>query len=276
MKKTTSKNLSNRLLKYGAFSAAMLGVANASGQIVYTDIADETADATNPIISIDIDVDGTGDYLLAINPTDVQLAAIFPANSSMASAYNSNAIVGVSGSSSYFYASNLDAGEQIDGTNTVLTNIRADFNYDSCASAGSQFCDGMDGYVGLHFKIAGNTHYGWARIQVAADATSIILKDFAYNSVPGEAIIAGNTTLQVAQFSVNDIRVVALNKNINLYNLPDSASYNLYATSGQSVMSGKTNDSSYSIEATSMSTGVYILELKDTATNAVIRKKIVL
>ena len=38
MKKTTKKNLSNRLARYGALTVAIAGVADASGQIVYTDL----------------------------------------------------------------------------------------------------------------------------------------------------------------------------------------------------------------------------------------------
>ncbi|MEZ4792699.1 MAG: hypothetical protein R2783_04320 [Gelidibacter sp.] len=234
MKKITSKNLSDRLAKYGAFSVAILGAANASGQIVYTDIADETVDATNPRVAIDIDVDGTGDYLFGAGSSP-GFAFMFPASASTAPSFNSNAIVGVA-NSNYAYPSNLAFGDPINSTNGVFSNDRGDLNYSSCAYSGSQFCSGNDGYVGLHFKIGANTHYGWVRIQVAADATSIIIKDFAYNTTPGDPINAGQTTLSVDEFTVNDVRVVALNKSIALYNLPESTSYNLYSTSGQTVM----------------------------------------
>lgn len=275
MKKTTSENLSNRLAKYGAFSVAILGAANASGQIVYTDIADETVDALNPRVAIDIDQDGTGDYLFGSRTSAPNFVFMFPASASTAASYNSNAMVGFA-SSGFYYPSNLTAGDPINNTNGVFSSARGDFNYNGCAYPGSQFCDGMDGFVGLHFKIGANTHYGWVRIQVASNASNIVIKDFAYNTTPGESIDAGQTTLSIDEFSVNDVRVVALNKSIALYNLPESTNYNLYSISGQSVMQGKTNDATYVIEASSMATGVYILELNDTATNAVIRKKIVL
>ncbi|MCK7590314.1 T9SS type A sorting domain-containing protein [Subsaxibacter sp. CAU 1640] len=275
MKKITSENLSERLVKYGAFSAAILGAANASGQIVYTDIADITVDATNPRAAIDIDVDGTGDYLFGSRTTAPNFVFMFPASASTAASYNSNAMVGFA-SSGFYYPSNLAAGDPINNTNGIFSSARGDFNYNACAYPGSQFCDGMDGYVGLHFKIGANTHYGWVRVQVAANASNVIIKDFAYNTTPGQSINAGQTTLSVDEFNVNDIRVVALNKNISLFNLPQSTSYNLFSTSGQSVLKGVTNNDTYVIEAASVATGVYVLELNDTATNAVIRKKVVL
>ena len=276
MKKSTSENLSNRLLKYGAFSAALLGVANASGQIIYTDIADETVDALNPRVALDIDVDGTGDYLFGANSSSIGFAFMFPASTSSAPSLNSNGIVGFN-NSSYNYVSNLVAGDIINSTNGILTGVRGDFNYSSCAFPGSEFCDGNDAFVGLHFKIGANTHYGWVRIQVAPSAASIIIKDFAYNATPEGPIEAGQTsTLSVDTFTMNNVRVVSLNKSIALYNLPGNTSYNLFSATGQSLLSGTTNNQTYVIEASTMASGIYILELNDTANNSLIRKKIVL
>ena len=134
MKKSTSENLSERLVKYGAFSAAMLGMANANGQISYTDIADVTVDATNPRVAIDIDGDGTNDYLFGTRTTAPGFAFIFPSPSSDASSYNSNAIVGFSGAgtyTNYFYPSNLASGDPIDSTNNIFSSARGDFHFDS-------------------------------------------------------------------------------------------------------------------------------------------------
>ncbi len=278
MKKTTSENLSKRLVKYSAFSAAILGIANASGQIIYTDITDETVDALNPRVAIDINNDAIGDYVLGAQNSPQNFAFMFPASASSAMNYNSNGIVGFdnnNASAPYFYASNLAPGAIVDSNNSVNLMARTDFNYDGCYS-NSQFCDGEDGYVGLHIKIGANTHYGWVRIQVAASGENIIIKDYAYNSVPDEPILVGQTTLNINNISINNIRVVALDKIITLYNLPESTSYNLFSTSGQSVLKGITNNQTYKIEASTLSTGVYILEMIDSSTNSMIRKKIVL
>ncbi|MGI9593658.1 MAG: hypothetical protein ACR2MH_03575, partial [Patiriisocius sp.] len=56
MKKNTSKKLAKRLAQYGALSAAVLGAADATGQVTYTDV--------NPDIVLDLgdtfDIDFTG------------------------------------------------------------------------------------------------------------------------------------------------------------------------------------------------------------------------
>ena len=45
---------------------------------------------------------------------------------------------------------------------------------------------------------------------------------------------------------------------------------------GQEVLKGSTNQGDHVIEATSLASGVYIVELGDTKTNAFYRKKVVL
>jgi len=279
MKKSTSENLSERLVKYGTVSAAMLGMANAQGQINYTDIADITVDATNPRVAIDIDGDGTNDYLFGTRTTAPGFAFIFPSPSSAASSYNSNGIVGLSALGSYgtyFYPSNMTSGAPINATNNVFFSGRGDFNFNSCFYSGSQFCDGMDGFVGLHFKIGANTHYGWARIQVASDATSITIKDYAYNTVAEESINIGQTTLGIENSSLQDIRIVTLNKSISLFNLPEGTTYNLFSISGQLVLNGSTKNDTYVIEADALASGIYVLELNNITNNSVVKKKVIL
>jgi hypothetical protein len=45
---------------------------------------------------------------------------------------------------------------------------------------------------------------------------------------------------------------------------------------GQEVLKGSTNERDFVIEVPTLASGVYILELGDTNTNVVIRKKVVL
>lgn len=276
MKKTTSEKLSNRLAKYGAFSAAILGVSNASGQIVYTDIADETV-SPGAFYSLDLNNDGTGDYSFLVG-SGGSVAVVFPIESSMASAYNANAFVGVQGPvySSFYYPSNLNSGATIDAASPTFSGARGDLNFSSCAYSSSQFCGGTDGFIGFKFEVGANTHYGWARILVAADASSIIIKDYAFNATPDGPINAGQT-LSVDESNLAAINIVAMNKNISLSNLTSPMNFNIFSVSGQVVLKGNTNGGdNYVIEANSMASGIYILELNDSNTNSVIRKKIVL
>ncbi|WP_299455215.1 GEVED domain-containing protein [uncultured Microscilla sp.] len=52
--------------------------------------------------------------------------------------------------------------------------------------------NGQTAYVGIRFSANGNTHYGWLKLQVAANGQSYKLLEYAYNEAPGEPIKAGN------------------------------------------------------------------------------------
>jgi hypothetical protein len=50
-------------------------------------------------------------------------------------------------------------------------------------------------YLGLKFTIAGQTHYGWARVEVKAKGSNITatLTGYAYETIPNQPIITGFT-----------------------------------------------------------------------------------
>lgn len=109
------------------------------------------------------------------------------------------------------------------------------------------------------------------------DADSWVIKDYANNSTPNASIDAGEgIPLGVDDNVFSGIKIVALNKNIALFNLPQQTNYRLFSLTVQSVLNGKIANSTHVIEANTLATDVYIIELKDTDSNAVIRKKIVL
>src|ERR1700683_4495618 len=50
-------------------------------------------------------------------------------------------------------------------------------------------------YLGLRFKIKGKTHFGWARLSVQVQNHTVVgtLTGYAYETIPGKAIKAGQT-----------------------------------------------------------------------------------
>jgi hypothetical protein len=63
--------------------------------------------------------------------------------------------------------------------------------------AGGNWAGVTNRYLGLKFKINGKTHYGWARlsVQISSDHRRITatLTGFAYETIPGKSIKAGQT-----------------------------------------------------------------------------------
>jgi len=283
MKKITSQKLSKRLVKYGALSVAIAGVADASGQIIYTDIADVGGGGV--LYQIDLNNDAIPDFavrhfnsLTSSSSSTYNILACAPSNSGA-----SDAVLGVGGA--FVYPFDLSSGAVISNSATSWNNDGFQtMNYNSCAYGGSNWCANEgDKYLGLKFTILNGpgpgddtVHYGWARIEVGATSSDWLIKDYAYNTTPDEAITAGQMVLGLEDNTLNKIKIVALNKSIAMFNLPQQTNYRLFSLTGQSVLNGNIENSTHVIEANTLATGVYILELEDGDTNAVIRKKVVL
>jgi hypothetical protein len=62
--------------------------------------------------------------------------------------------------------------------------------------SGGNWLDVKNRYLGVRFKINGETHYGWARlnIEVTANAIFTVLTGYAYDTVAGQKILAGQTS----------------------------------------------------------------------------------
>jgi len=268
MKKTTRKNLSKRLVKYGALSIALAGVANANGQIDYTDVdPDFVGNDTN--IGLDLNNDGIDDFTIF----DVADPAV-----GIKGLVSGNSFVG--SQPSYIYPFALNSGDPISSGQTTWFNSSnlGTLNYISCYNGAgeSNWCGVTDKYLGLRFQITGNTHYGWARLDVSLSGDSYTLKDYAYNTTPDEALNAGQQTLSIENHELSSIKVVAFDKNINLSNLPETTNYRVLSITGKTVLEGIITDNNYVIEARGIATGIYIIELTDVNSNKVLKKKIVL
>ncbi|MGM5468690.1 T9SS type A sorting domain-containing protein [Flavobacteriaceae bacterium LMO-SS05] len=281
MKKTTSQKFSKRLAQYGALSAAIASMTglNAQELIGYTDIPDYSG-TPDPYYIIDFDGDATNDFVI-YSTTYGLYGYVYGVNKVLGSVYSfissySSSNIGLI----YPFALNNDA--IISGGQNSWINQYYDFDYgwnilnvNSCGYG--VWCDVTNKYIGIQFKIGPNTHYGWARLDVGMNGNVWTLKDYAYHMTPNTQIRAGQTTsLGIDDNVFSKIKVIALKKSIGLYNLPEETTYNVLNMTGQLVLNGNTQNRNHVIEAPTLTSGVYIVELADTNSNGVIRKKIVL
>ncbi len=254
MKKITSK----KLLNYGAMSAAILGAADVTGQIVYTDLDPDQSLATGDAFPIDINDDGTDDFSIDIfDAAGGPGAVVFPG---INGSTNSNGFVGFN-SGNYNYPSLLQQDAVIDGTTPSFTSARGDLNFYGCAYTNSQWCDTVtDGFLGLVFQLAGNTHYGWVRMDVSADASSIVVKDYAFNSTPDEQILAGQTViLGVESQAFNGFTYFVDNTNtLNLKANSAMESVAIHNILGQEVISQKLGSTNEIVNLSALKSGVYL------------------
>lgn len=274
MKKTTlkhSESLTKRLAKYGALTAAIAGVADASGQIIYTDVDPDFASA-DANIGLDMNNDTNFDFVLI----DSAAPAIGIGNYMSASG---NGFLG-SQPGAYVYPFALISGDTISSGQTTWFNGAGagTLNYVSCYNGGgsSNWCGVTDKYLGLRFTVGADTFYGWARLDVSLSGDQFILKDYAYNSVAGEAIDAGQT-LSVSELKIPKAYYInCVDRFVTISNIQGAANYKVISLSGQTVLTSSTRLENQTVDLNGLASGIYIVEVSNEESSKVNRKKIVL
>jgi hypothetical protein len=94
--------------------------------------------------------------------------------------------------------SNLNVAELL--ASGIAIGAGADFYKAHAVVTQFVICSGgtysAGGYLGLEFQINGQTHYGWAQVNIfaAGQRMRTTLVDFAYETTPGQAIKTGQTS----------------------------------------------------------------------------------
>jgi hypothetical protein len=254
------KNTSKKVLNYAAISAAILGTADAAGQIVYTDIADVTIDTGGDFLGIDFDDDGIVDINVGLLNFTGGPGAV--ANGSDGTSFNGNGIVGVP-ASGFYYPSNLADGVTVDGGSPILTSVRGDMYVYACYP-NSQWCgEVVDGFLGAKFDVGGNSHYGWVRLDVLSNGAggvgTMIFKDFAYESTPDTGIDTGDTgPLGIGDQAFNDFNYFIADNKLNLSAAIAMEQVTVHNVLGQQVIDRALDGTNASIDIAALKSGIYL------------------
>jgi len=280
MKKPTSENLTKRLAQYGALSAAVIGVTEMNSQnIVHVDLSPnyfnggiDSVDGT-PFYPLNFDSNSLIDFsfrgLGSVSHPIAEITASPGFNSFLADSSGFPLYLNYSDPINSMPSSSAWVNAYPYG----LLNASSCFN----GYGNSNWCDNKTNkYLGLRFKIGTETHYGWVKLDINASGSRFTIKEYAYVEQADIGLTAGLTTLGVENASISKIKIVSSNKTIKLYNLPEQTQYQVFSITGQLALKGTTSGKTDVINATSESKGIYFIELKDTESNTVMRKKIVL
>ncbi|NVK27149.1 MAG: hypothetical protein HWE14_03840 [Flavobacteriia bacterium] len=205
------KDQKKKLQQYTALASTVLGAGVANGQIVYTDIADTTIDTHEGYYDVDMDNDGSPDfriqqYLDTGSTGLIDAIMVTPFDSlygrTMGELENG-----------FSYPFRLTPGDSI-GLNSEwqgnTDNQRGYlvFQYNGTPYPNSNWKGPVnDGYLGLRiFKNTG-FHFGWVRLDIAADNRSFTVKDFAYNSTGNEGMLAAEPTISIVERMLEDLTV---------------------------------------------------------------------
>lgn len=193
---TLSKACYERLNAYAlAASAAGVGVL-ALGQpseakIVYTPTS-VTIVGPNGIYNLDLNNDGQIDFTIRNRKSRGSSSYSYILSQQAAHGNGAECSQGHGGPG---YALALKRGSRVGSRRRFCQTDGLEYVFGS----GSRFYFGdwknaTNRYLGLKFKIKGQTHYGWARLSVSfKNGLRAILTGYAYETIPNKPIIAGKT-----------------------------------------------------------------------------------
>jgi hypothetical protein len=253
MKKITSTKLSKRLAQYGALTVAIAGVSDATGQIQYTDVdPDETI--TGATYNLDLDGDGTVDYVIHNDGGGASAVRVYTDNSS--------SILGSNAGGNYNYPYAISSGEPIDDGQAqwITAPVYQTLNWQGCAYTNSNWCDGqVDKYLGLRITVGGGTHFGWVRLDVPAAGTSFTVKDYALELTPDTSIEAGDDgVLGTDDQNFNGFVQFVSDNQLNLRANNAMSSAAVYDITGKQVITQNLSTTNAQVNLAGLNTGVYI------------------
>lgn len=248
MKSTLHKKLNAYALTAGALTLA----SAADAQITYVDINPDTilSDLGSSAYDLDLDNDGTKDIYFYLMDPATNYFSVFTYGDIQAGPTN--------------YASVLDSSDNILSSNSSWNTT---FTYISYTTTGD-WIGATDKYLALKFDIAGQTHYGWVRMSMSADADSLIIKDYAYNTVPDSGLLAGQTSTitgiaQSPAINIPQVHVYANTLFVQLREQPVSEGMiHIYNATGQLVTTRRITDTALRIALNDLHTGIYIVQMQ--------------
>ena len=265
MKKSTFLN-KTKLSSYTAFAGVIVAGSAANAQVTYTDVnPDVVADSLNPY-AIDFNNDATPDLEFGVQHISGSFTSsgqnftyegafaygFLPAGFTVANPADTTTAVldcGVAVAQSTLFSG---SNEAVLGYAAIIQPI----NYP--VSIGP-WLGQTDKYLGFKFTVATGTHYGWARLDVAANAETITVKEYAFNATPGEAI---NTcqTAGIEDVSVENKVTIKTTLNDATINVtPDliGGTINLVSMTGQVVKTIVISDVNTTISFEGVESGIY-------------------
>ena len=287
MKRTNT--LDEKIKKYATVAVGVAGVSGASAQVVYTDVNPDQVLTPGGTAQFAIDFNGDAAADIAFLVYEGTFSGTF-ATQGYNIPYNGDYAGGIAGfgtaapSQNGWMGTNSDAplalanGAAIGsagafyGGNGTVGNVQGTYLGAPINAAYGPYSDGYflgaEGYLGVRFDVAGAVHYGWVRVEMAADGTSMTIKDYAYNATASTNINAGDmggTPVGINDISNNVIIRNQYNKlNIELVNI-NNAEISVVNLAGQVVINDQMTTNVKEINMSDLTTGIYMVNVTSEA-----------
>ena len=204
--KIEKSTLKNKLKSYSALSGALLLASNAAdaGCVVYTDINPDQSFSGNGVFkAIDLNNDGVfdarvsmttsstsyiyyswwgGQQLRRRSSTRVNAAGIAPAGVAGPGSYSASA---------FNFGANINAAPNWNNNWSGYKRMAFAQTSNGWSYSGGPWLNATDKYLGVRFPIAGQTHFGWVRMDVDIPNSTFVVKDYAHNADTNTISYAG-------------------------------------------------------------------------------------
>lgn len=262
------KDQQKKLFQYTSMAGAVLGSAAAEGQISYTNIPDTTVDTHKGVYNLDLDQDGNMDFRITQyldTGTTGLVDAIFIAPYD---SINGRAMGELQNGFSYPF--NLIPGDSIgiDELWNGNTDVRVGYlvyQYDGTPYPNSNWKGPVtDGFMGLQIRKSDGFHFGWVRLNIAADNRSFTVKDFAYNSSANEGMLAAEPTLSAAEFMLENFMIGQEGMSLFLEKPATTGEVNVRVMNleGKVLVESPWSDSRMQLDVPAEQTGVILVEFE--------------
>ncbi len=279
-----------KLAGYASLSTSFLLMGNSSSaQVLYVDIDPDTIlDLPGEQFTLDIDNNGVDDLTLFNSSFSFYMATPWWSYWTRKDLIGSILTDGIQLAGLkifyYFYSSFRYYPYALDN----LAAVSADLNFNNAPinifaittnfhdGAGILSCnecfwynylipESIDKYLG--FKLLdddGNNHYGWIRCDVIDTGRTLIIKDYAYELMPDNAILAGDTThfVSIEQNPIENMpQIYAFGTTIQISGMLNNTTITIFNLSGAKVYETIAASTSISIFMDNFTNGVYLVKL---------------
>jgi translation initiation factor 6 (eIF-6) len=184
-------------------SLSVLGAGTADAQTIVTrDIDPDGVASIGSNYDLDIDNNGSVDFSIRLGTYtyngQTTTHAYFRGNGYIGdnppTVGSSNAHTFVNGSGSDWYVAKLNVGDTTSFTTEYNNNpyTRLFQIKNGNLESDYQFPGGTtDAYVGVQFTIGAEVHFGWVKLDIAGDYSTVTIKEVAFENSPGALMKAG-------------------------------------------------------------------------------------
>lgn len=271
--KNSTNDIQKKLKAYSALAGTALAVTNsASAQVVYTDVMPDLTFTTGGTYNLDLNNDGTIDFKLdCIHGTyytifQYDVVGVTPnfvnnAVDTLGDAAAHAVGIGFSVDSTLNWVDSTEMAAQFPPTASGLAAVIAGYG------SGGNFLGLSGKFLPLRFTIIDETFYGWVRLNVAADAQSFTVIDYAYRNAPDSQSFTGlQTDASIHENELaRSLNIYSYNKNIIVkmdQSVPAEAIVSVTNLLGQEITNVQMNDQQITIPMQETKTGIYLVTVR--------------